>query len=249
MKESLGTKQLAVVATHLRIALRFAEQQAAGSLTDTVQTVMMHVEGAYEMLRDLAAMLPVSSEGISPVGMKQESSPASAIVVPVVEPEVEVVPVVPKEKIKPEQTTPSTFKSSPVVPSTSSTSEAESAVPLTAKAAPKTESAHEEARVADTFAHRPVLHESLSRREDTVQTAKFSSITSVAKAMTINDRMRFTAELFAGDREHFLATLQAVEQCSSLPEALETLQANYSGPADNPLLTQFISLLERRFQG
>lgn len=213
MRETFETKNLLMVATHLRIALRFIEQHSHEDPTGVLQTVLMHVEGAYEMLKNISQL---AAEPVEEVKKDPLVVPGGAIL------SVEL----PECK-----------------------AEAPSAEAEIAHGAESVLGAADTMRVGDSFSHRAVLHDNLTRSADTIQSARHSGISSLSKAMTINDRKLYISELFGGDRDKFDGTIRAIDGSLSLAEGLAVLQRNYSGSSDNPLLEQFIALLERRFQG
>lgn len=71
-------------------------------------------------------------------------------------------------------------------------------------------------------------------------------VKDLKRALNLNDRIRYKKELFGGDKELMDRTIDRLDVCLSLTEALEYV-SQFGWDDDNEAVVDFISLLERRF--
>lgn len=79
-----------------------------------------------------------------------------------------------------------------------------------------------------------------------VRSAEGRFVKDLKKALNLNDRIRYRKELFGGDNELMTKTIDRLDVCLSLNEALEYV-SQFGWPDDNEAVVDFLSLLERRF--
>ena len=66
-------------------------------------------------------------------------------------------------------------------------------------------------------------------------------------ALKLNDRIRYSRELFGGSTELLNSTIEELDQKQNLGEALAYINAQFNWDKDNEAVVEFLSLLERRF--
>lgn len=74
-----------------------------------------------------------------------------------------------------------------------------------------------------------------------------SPITNLKNAISINDRIMFTKDLFKGNSELFHSTIDEINKLSQLDEALELISGKIELDMQNPNLEKFMEILYRRF--
>lgn len=72
-------------------------------------------------------------------------------------------------------------------------------------------------------------------------------VKSLKSALKLNDRIRYSRELFGGSTELLNSTIEELDQKSNLGEALAYINAQFNWDKDNEAVIEFLSLLERRF--
>ena len=101
--------------------------------------------------------------------------------------------------------------------------------------------------IADAYMAKAPTSTNDSTRVDAVLGERMQPLKSIQKGMTVNDRLRFAAALFKGDRNQFADLVRELDLAKSFPVALNILHENYKGDPSVPELQEFILLLERRF--
>lgn len=101
--------------------------------------------------------------------------------------------------------------------------------------------------IADAYIAKAPASTNDNTRVDAVLGERMQSLKSIQKGLTVNDRLRFAAALFGGNRELFVNLVSRLDLAESLPTALSILHENYKGDPSVPELQEFILLLERRF--
>lgn len=72
-------------------------------------------------------------------------------------------------------------------------------------------------------------------------------VNSLKKAITINDRIRYTRELFGGDMELMNKVIAHLDQLSSLKEATDYIESIFDWDELDEAVIEFYDLLEMRF--
>ncbi|MBR6104726.1 MAG: hypothetical protein IKP81_06695 [Paludibacteraceae bacterium] len=72
-------------------------------------------------------------------------------------------------------------------------------------------------------------------------------VKSLKSALKLNDRIRYSRELFGGSTELLNSTIEELDQKQNLGEALAYINAQFNWDKDNEAVVEFLSLLERRF--
>lgn len=76
---------------------------------------------------------------------------------------------------------------------------------------------------------------------------KGKPITSLKSAIGLNDRFLFTRELFENVSSKFTTTVETLDNCTTLVEAIEYLEENYTWTKNETSL-KFMDLIKRRFE-
>ncbi len=84
-------------------------------------------------------------------------------------------------------------------------------------------------------------------RQDVTSKMQAKPIKDLSKAFGINDKFQYTRELFNNDNTHFQNTIITINQMGSIEEALIHIGAHFDWQADDPIVIQFIDILQRRF--
>ncbi len=92
------------------------------------------------------------------------------------------------------------------------------------------------------------------KTETQPQPAKANTVNSsqkiqrIKERLTINQKFMFTKVLFRGDFEVFSKAIDELDQQSSLPDALKSLEKHYTGwDKESPEFHEFMEIVERRF--
>lgn len=72
-------------------------------------------------------------------------------------------------------------------------------------------------------------------------------VKSLKSALTLNDKIRFSKELFNGDTAQMNATIDELDQMANMGDALSFINAKFSWDKDNEAVQEFLTLLGRRF--
>jgi len=83
--------------------------------------------------------------------------------------------------------------------------------------------------------------------KDIASVLKDKPIADLTKAISINDKIRFTKELFNGKNDVYLNAVKTLNECADLDEALQYLNNNYTWDQDKESFREFLELIYRRF--
>ncbi|MBO4370639.1 MAG: hypothetical protein J5808_04660 [Paludibacteraceae bacterium] len=72
-------------------------------------------------------------------------------------------------------------------------------------------------------------------------------ISDLRRAIGLNDRFRFRKDLFRGDEKLMNDTIDALDQMSSLNEAMSYVNKNFEWDEDNETMRYLMDMLRRRF--
>lgn len=81
------------------------------------------------------------------------------------------------------------------------------------------------------------LHEVLAKK----------NLSDFRKAFSLNDRFYFRRELFGNDEEKMNKTISVLNDIHSLDESVEYIQTRLGWDPENPCVSDFVKLLEKRF--
>ena len=77
---------------------------------------------------------------------------------------------------------------------------------------------------------------------------KQKKIDDLNKAISLNDKIWFTKELFNGNNDEFNNTISNINSTNDLEDALNYITDNYNWDSDNKIVQKFLSIVSRRFQ-
>jgi hypothetical protein len=90
-----------------------------------------------------------------------------------------------------------------------------------------------------------VLHENFE--SDNMVNQISTPVSSLPKAIGINDRFRFIKELFGGDSDLYNDTIKKLDTIGSLVSAISYIESNFSWDKNSDSVKQLISLIRRRY--
>ncbi len=105
--------------------------------------------------------------------------------------------------------------------------------------------------IAEKFEAKKSLNDRLSeikRNTDLASLLEKRPIKDMKSAISINDRIWFIKELFAGNVEKYKTTIDLIDQCGHSDQAIE-LVAEFKWDMDSSAAKHFIELIYRRFLG
>jgi hypothetical protein len=103
----------------------------------------------------------------------------------------------------------------------------------------------ESATLLDSFGSKKVLHENFE--SESVVNRISTPVSSLAKAIGINDKFRFIKELFGGDSDLYNETIKKLDTIGSLVFAISYIESNFSWDKNSDSVKQLISLIRRRY--
>ena len=74
------------------------------------------------------------------------------------------------------------------------------------------------------------------------------SVDDIRKGMSLGDRFLFQRELFGGDGEKMNKTIDQLNSCSSLDEAMHYVGKRFQWDTESQAYELFVNILKRRFQ-
>jgi hypothetical protein len=117
--------------------------------------------------------------------------------------------------------------------------------PLFKKETARKEDSQESATLLDSFGSKKVLHENFEA--DNVVNQISTPVSSLPKAIGINDKFRFIKELFGGDSDLYNETVKRLDSIGSLVSAISYIESNFSWDKNSDSVKQLISLIRRRY--
>jgi hypothetical protein len=110
----------------------------------------------------------------------------------------------------------------------------------------KKEEAQEPATLIDSYiGSKKVLHENFESASMVNQIS--TPVSSLPRAIGINDRFRFIKELFGGDSDLYNETIKNLDTAGSLISAISYIESNFSWDKNSDSVKQLISLVRRRY--
>lgn len=83
--------------------------------------------------------------------------------------------------------------------------------------------------------------------KDIASQFKKKPLTDIHKAVSLNDKIWFTKELFNNDGELYRKYVDLLNQCTSLEEGLTILTSNFNWDSESSIVHKFLSIVSRRF--
>ncbi len=84
-------------------------------------------------------------------------------------------------------------------------------------------------------------------QNDVVTRLAKSPVTNLKNAISINDRIMFTKDLFKGNSDIFHSTIEEINKLKTLDEAMEILSGKVELNEEGPAVEKFMEILYRRF--
>jgi hypothetical protein len=109
----------------------------------------------------------------------------------------------------------------------------------------KKEESQESATLLDSFGSKKVLHENFE--SESVVNHISTPVSSLPKAIGINDKFRFIKELFGGDSDLYNETIKKLDAIGSLVSAISYIESNFSWDKNSDSVKQLITLIRRRY--
>lgn len=94
---------------------------------------------------------------------------------------------------------------------------------------------------------KPSFNEKLQEKQDTTTSKSLPPISDLRKAIGINDRFFFQRELFGGNTDLFIQTIDQLNNLENMNAALAFIAANFKWDPRNEAVSSFIALLRRRY--
>jgi hypothetical protein len=84
-------------------------------------------------------------------------------------------------------------------------------------------------------------------QKDVVTKLSKSPVTNLKNAISINDRIMFTKDLFKGSSDDFHSTIEEINKLKTLDEAMDILSGKIELNEEGPAIEKFMEILYRRF--
>ena len=106
--------------------------------------------------------------------------------------------------------------------------------------------AEEKKILGEKFIKEPTLNERLAAGKNQETKIKGKPVTSLKKAIGLNDKFMYLRELFDNDNGKFEKAIDTLDACRNLIEAIEYLEQNFKWTKNETSL-KFIALVKQRF--
>jgi hypothetical protein len=103
----------------------------------------------------------------------------------------------------------------------------------------------ESTTLLDSFGTKKILYENFE--SDSVINQISTPVSSLPKAIGINDKFRFIKELFGGDSDLYNETIKKLDTMGSLVSAISYIESNFSWDKNSDSVKQLISLIRRKY--
>lgn len=100
--------------------------------------------------------------------------------------------------------------------------------------------------LGERFSREASLNERLGHGATSEPRIKGKPVTSLKKAIGLNDKFMFARELFGNDRSRFELSLDELDRCMNLEEAITYMEKNFQW-IKNDASMKFIELVKKRF--
>ncbi|MDY6801065.1 MAG: hypothetical protein SVU94_07550 [Bacteroidota bacterium] len=104
--------------------------------------------------------------------------------------------------------------------------------------------------VADKFQSKKFIHDNMAQKKpkkDVSTKMQSKPIQDIASAISLNDKFIFIRELFKGDKEQYLETIQILNNFDTYENALKFLNENFDWEAEDPNFERLKELVKRKF--
>ena len=108
----------------------------------------------------------------------------------------------------------------------------------------------ESAIIADQFTNRPESYNELRARkhdEDVFEVLKSKPLSTLDKAIGINDKFHFIREIFNGNHESYNQAISKLESVGNLSDAMAVIMSYTGDNTSNEAVKQLLDLIKRKF--
>jgi copper chaperone CopZ len=108
----------------------------------------------------------------------------------------------------------------------------------------------ESAIIADQFTNRPESYNELRARkhdDDVFEVLKSKPLSTLDKAIGINDKFHFIREIFNGDHESYNQAISKLESVGNLSDAMAVIMSYTGDNTSNEAVKQLLDLIKRKF--
>jgi len=108
----------------------------------------------------------------------------------------------------------------------------------------------ESAIIADKFANRPESYNELRARkhdDDVFEVLKSKPLSTLDKAIGINDKFHFIREIFNGNHESYNQAINKLESVGNLSDAMAVIMSYTGDNTSNEAVKQLLDLIKRKF--
>jgi hypothetical protein len=104
--------------------------------------------------------------------------------------------------------------------------------------------------VADRFHSKTFVHDNISRKntkKDVSSKMQSKPITDINSAIGLNDKFIFIRELFGNNKEHYIETIQVLNNFDTFENAVNFLDENFDWDAEDPNYERLKELVRRKY--
>jgi copper chaperone CopZ len=104
--------------------------------------------------------------------------------------------------------------------------------------------------IADKFANRPESYNELRARkhdDDVFEVLKSKPLSTLDKAIGINDKFHFIREIFNGNHESYNQAISKLESVGNLSDAMAVIMSYTGDNTSNEAVKQLLDLIKRKF--
>jgi hypothetical protein len=104
--------------------------------------------------------------------------------------------------------------------------------------------------VADRFHSKNLIHDNIAKKnikKDISTKMQSKPINDINAAIGLNDKFIFIRELFSGDKDHYLETIQVLNNFDTFENAIEFLNNNFNWRSDDPTFDRLKELVRRKY--
>jgi len=104
--------------------------------------------------------------------------------------------------------------------------------------------------MADKFQSKTYMHDTFTKgSSDKNVSSKMKSkpITDINSAIGLNDKFVYVRELFNGNKDQFVETIQLLNNFDTFENALDYLQENFKWDYEEPIVVKLVELVRRKY--
>lgn len=105
--------------------------------------------------------------------------------------------------------------------------------------------------MADKFHSKTYMHDSFTKgnpdKQDVSSKMKSKPITDINSAIGLNDKFVYVRELFNGNKDQFVETIQLLNNFDTFENALGYLKENFKWDYKEPIVVKLIELVRRKY--